>query len=157
MMSIRKFPEVSTSGTVYVAVDAAVLSASPGVIRFPTSRPRNRANVDITMKYSRARPPTLPTWEALRTDPMPSTIVQKMIGPIIILIRFTNAVPITANPAACLPKIKSNRNARDHRDNDSDVQPMRTDLFPLRFGINRGSRFRWRWLHCRHRFSLQMA
>ncbi len=105
MMSIRKFPEVSTSGTVYVAVDAAVLSASPGVIRFPTSRPRNRANVDITMKYSRARPPTLPTWEALRTDPMPSTIVQKMIGPIIILIRFTNAVPITANPAACLPKI----------------------------------------------------
>ena len=105
MMSIRKFPEVSTSGTVYVAVDAAVLSASPGVIRFPTSRPRNRANVDITMKYSRARPPTLPTWEALRTDPMPSTMVQKMIGPIIILIRFTNAVPITANPAACFPKI----------------------------------------------------
>ena len=105
MMSIRKFPDVSTSGTVYVAVDAAVLSASPGVIRFPTSRPRNSANVDITMKYSRARPPTLPTWEALRTDPMPSTIVQKMIGPIIILIRFTNAVPITANPAACFPKI----------------------------------------------------
>ena len=106
MMSIRKFPDVSTSGTVYVAVDAAALSASPGVIRFPTSRPRNSAKVDITMKYSRARPPTLPTWEAFRTDPMPSTMVQKMIGPIIILIRLTNAVPMTANPAASLPKIR---------------------------------------------------
>src|SRR6476469_3690809 len=106
MMSSRKFPEVSTSGTVYVAVDAAVLSASPGVIRFPTSNPRNRANVDITMKYNRARPPTLPTWDALRTEPMPNTMVQKMIGPIIILIRFTNAVPITARPAASLPKMR---------------------------------------------------
>src|SRR6476661_6792112 len=57
------------------------------------------------MKYIRARPPTLPTWEALRTDPMPSTIVQKMIGAIIILIRLTNAVPITDRPAALLPKI----------------------------------------------------
>ena len=51
-------------------------------------------------------PPTLPTWEAFRTEPMPSTMVQKMIGPIIILIRFTNAVPMTASPAACLPKIR---------------------------------------------------
>ena len=36
---------------------------------------------------------------------MPNTIVQKMIGPIIILIRLTNAVPITDSPAASLPKI----------------------------------------------------
>ena len=36
---------------------------------------------------------------------MPSTMVQKMIGPIIILIRFTNAVPMIARPAASLPKI----------------------------------------------------
>ena len=50
-------------------------------------------------------PPTLPTWEAFRTEPMPSTMVQKMIGPIIILIRLTNAVPRTASPAASLPKI----------------------------------------------------
>src|SRR6476659_5460180 len=51
-------------------------------------------------------PPTLPTWEALRTYPMPSTMVQKMIGPIIILISATNAVPMTASPAASLPKIR---------------------------------------------------
>ena len=57
------------------------------------------------MKYSSAMPPTLPTWEAFRTEPMPSTMVQKMIGPIIILIRLTNAVPMTARPAASLPKI----------------------------------------------------
>src|SRR6185437_13184695 len=49
---------------------------------------------------------TFPTWDALRTDPMPNTMVQKMIGPIIILIRFTNAVPITARPAASFPKIR---------------------------------------------------
>src|SRR6476619_1394798 len=51
MMSMRKLPDDSTSGTVYVAVDAAAMSESPGVMRLPTSRPRNRANVDITMKY----------------------------------------------------------------------------------------------------------
>ena len=38
-------------------------------------------------------PPTLPTWEALRTEPMPSTIVQKITGAIIILIRLTKPVP----------------------------------------------------------------
>ena len=48
----------------------------------------------------------MPTWEAFRTDPMPKTMVQKMIGPIIILIRFTNAVPMTDNPAASFPKIR---------------------------------------------------
>jgi hypothetical protein len=37
--------------------------------------------------------PTLPTFAAFATDPMPSTIVQKMIGTIIILMRATNPVP----------------------------------------------------------------
>ena len=59
----------------------------------------------MVMKYSRARPPTLPTWAAFRTEPIPRTMVQKMIGPIIILIRLTNAVPRMASPAASLPKI----------------------------------------------------
>ncbi len=36
----------------------------------------------------------MPTFAALRTEPTPSTIVQKMIGEIIILIRFTKPVPI---------------------------------------------------------------
>ena len=40
-----------------------------------------------------ASEPTLPTFAALVTEPMPSTIVQKMIGLIIILIRLTNPVP----------------------------------------------------------------
>ena len=35
----------------------------------------------------------MPTLAAWRTEPMPSTSVQKMIGLIIILIRFTNPVP----------------------------------------------------------------
>jgi hypothetical protein len=41
----------------------------------------------------RARPPTLPTFAAWRIDPTPSTIVQKMTGLIIILIRLTKPVP----------------------------------------------------------------
>src|SRR6478672_9177238 len=80
MISIRKFPDVSTSGTVYVAVAAAAFRPSPGLIRLPTNKPRNNANVDITTKYNKAIPPTLPTWEAFRTEPIPSTMVQKMIG-----------------------------------------------------------------------------
>jgi len=40
-----------------------------------------------------AGPPTLPTAAALATDPTPSTIVQKMIGLIIIWIRETNPSP----------------------------------------------------------------
>jgi hypothetical protein len=66
---------------------------APGWTRLPTTRPIASATVDITTKYSSARPPTLPTLAAWRTEPMPSTSVQKMIGLIIILIRFTNPVP----------------------------------------------------------------
>ena len=51
---------------------------------------RTGATVDMV---TIARPPTLPTFAAVATDPTPSTIVQKMIGEIIILIRFTNMVP----------------------------------------------------------------
>ena len=58
------------------------------------------------MKYSNAMLPTLPTVAAFRTDPIPKTMVQKMIGPIIILIRFTNPVPMTDNPPADFPKIR---------------------------------------------------
>jgi hypothetical protein len=51
---------------------------------------RTGATVDMV---TIARPPTLPTFAAVATDPTPSTIVQKMIGEIIILIKFTNPVP----------------------------------------------------------------
>ncbi len=42
----------------------------------------------------------MPTWAALRIEPTPSTIVQKMTGLIIILIRATNPVP---SGLSCLP------------------------------------------------------
>ena len=38
--------------------------------------------------------PTLPTCAALRTEPTPITMLQKMTGEIIILIRLTKPVPI---------------------------------------------------------------
>ncbi len=42
----------------------------------------------------------MPTGAALRTEPMPRTMVQKMTGLIIILIRLTNSV---AEDAECRP------------------------------------------------------
>ena len=82
---------------------------SPGWMRLPTTRPMPSANVDMTMKYSSARPPTLPTVAAFAIDPTPSTIVQKMIGAIIILMSSTNASPMgfspTANSGAARPTV----------------------------------------------------
>ena len=46
----------------------------------------------MTMKYSSARPPILPTVAAFAIDPTPTTIVQKMIGAIIILMSSTKRV-----------------------------------------------------------------
>ncbi|GAA2907928.1 hypothetical protein GCM10020221_00050 [Streptomyces thioluteus] len=65
------------------------------------------ATVDISRNQPSASPPTAPTLVAFRTEPMPSTIVQKMTGEIIILIRFTKPVPSglssTATPGARNP------------------------------------------------------
>ncbi len=81
----------------------------PGLIRLPTTSPMASASVDIARKYTNASPPTLPTVAAWRTDPMPSTMVQKMTGAIIILIRSTNMVPRKAmslpTPGAASPTI----------------------------------------------------
>ena len=77
-----------------------MFSPSPGWMRLPTTRPMPSAKVDMTMKYSSARPPTLPTVAAFAIDPTPRTIVQKMIGAIIILMSITNASPIGFSPTA---------------------------------------------------------
>ena len=62
-----------------------------------------------------ARAPTLPTVAALATLPMPSTMVQKMIGLIIILIRLTKPVPnglsVTATLGATRPTTMPSRTA----------------------------------------------
>ncbi len=86
---------LSASSAPLPAVDSVMFRPSPGCSRLPTTRPMANAIVDITRKYTNARPPTLPTVAALRTDPIPSTIVQKITGAIIILIKLTNMVPST--------------------------------------------------------------
>lgn len=87
---------------------ASMSKPLPGSMRLPTSSPTARANVDMTMKYVKANPPALPTEAAARTEPMPKTIVQKITGEIIILIKDTNIVPITlkflARSGAIRPK-----------------------------------------------------
>jgi hypothetical protein len=51
----------------------------------------------------------LPTLAAFRTDPTPVTMVQKMIGGTIILIRVKNVVPSTA---ICLPTLGASQPTR---------------------------------------------
>ena len=72
----------------------------------PTANPTARANVDMVMKYPRAIPPAFPTLAAARTEPMPNTMVQKITGEIIILMRLTNMVPSTLNSLATLGATK---------------------------------------------------
>ena len=86
----------------------------------------------MVMKYSRASPPTLPTWEAFRTEPMPSTMVQKMIGPIIILIRLTNAGTQDGESGGVLAEDQADGGTGDNGDDDRDVEPVGADLLPLR-------------------------
>ena len=99
---------------------------TPGVSRLPTTRPIASANVDIVTKYTSANPPTLPTVAALRSDPMPSTIVQKITGVMIILIRSTNMVPSTPTDlptdGSSSPTTTPPTTADDH----SDIEPVRT-------------------------------
>ena len=76
-------------------IEAEIFRLFPGCNRLPTTNPMPNAKVVITRKYPNASPPILPTVAALRTAPTPRTIVQKITGPIIILIRLTNIVPRT--------------------------------------------------------------
>ena len=75
-------------------VELVMFRPSPGWMMLPTTRPIASANVVMTMKYSSASPPILPTVAALAIEPMPTTIVQKMIGAIIILMSATKPLPI---------------------------------------------------------------
>ena len=81
-------------------------SPEPGWMMLPTTRPMASAKVDMVMKYSSARPPTLPTVAALAIEPTPSTMVQKMTGAISILISATNPVP---SGLSALPRSGANR------------------------------------------------
>ncbi len=54
----------------------------------------------------------MPTCAALRTDPTPSTIVQKMTGEIIMRIRLTNASPIGLSLTAKSGTVRPTRTPR---------------------------------------------
>ena len=56
---------------------------------------------------------------------MPSTIVQKITGAIIILISATNIVPSTPTLLPTSGASEADRDARQHRDDDGDVEPVR--------------------------------
>ena len=100
-----------------------MLRPSPGWMMLPTTRPIASANVDITMKYSSASPPILPTVAAFAIEPTPTTIVQKMIGAIIILMSATKAVPIGFRRDADVGPDQADRRAEHDRDDHRDVQP----------------------------------
>ena len=61
--------------------------------QFDDARPINKATELTTSKYSRARPPVLPTFFMSSMPAMPITTVQKMIGAMIILISLMKPSP----------------------------------------------------------------
>ena len=63
----------------------------------------------------------MPTLAALRTEPTPSTIVQKMIGLIIILIRLTKPVPSGFSSLAELGGDEPDRDAGEHGDDHGQM------------------------------------
>ena len=72
---------------------------------------------------------------------MPSTIVQKMTGAIIILIRATNIVPSTPTLLPTSGARMPTADADEHRDDDRDVEPV--GAVPA---AGRIRRFGCRWL-----------
>ena len=65
-----------------------------------------------------------PTLAAERTEPMPSTIVQKMTGEIIIRIRSTNAGAERLERLAGLRGDQADADAEGDRDDHGDVEPV---------------------------------
>ena len=70
----------------------------------------------------------MPTVAALRTDPMPSTIVQKITGAIIILIKRDEHRAENADALADLGGEQADRDADQHRGDHGDVEPVRAVL-----------------------------
>ncbi len=75
------------------SVDASTFIPAPGWITLTSTRPMISAKVLTTSKYSRARPPVLPTFFMSSMPAMPITTVQKMMGAIIILISLMKPSP----------------------------------------------------------------
>ena len=67
----------------------------------------------------------MPTVAAFAIDPTPSTIVQKMIGAIIILISSTNASPMGFRPDGELGGGEPDGDAGEHGDDHRDVEVVR--------------------------------
>ena len=64
----------------------------------------------------------MPTRAALATEPTPSTIVQKMTGWIIILIRATKPVPSGFSSDGEVGRDEADEDAERHGDDDRDVE-----------------------------------
>ena len=83
------------------ATEARASRPRPGWARLAAPMPMASASVVMISKYSRALPPTRPTFFRSPMPPMPSTTVRKMMGAMSILIRAMNVSPtgLSAAPA----------------------------------------------------------
>ena len=75
------------------SVAGSMLKPTPGRRMCVAARPSTSAKVDTISKYSSALPPTRPTFFMSSMPAMPVTTVQKMIGPITILISLMKPSP----------------------------------------------------------------
>jgi hypothetical protein len=75
------------------SVAGSTLKPTPGFSMCVAARPSTSANDETTSKYSSALPPTRPTFFMSSMPAIPVTTVQKMIGPITILMSLMNPSP----------------------------------------------------------------
>ena len=86
-------------GSVYAAmllvssVVGSMCMPAPGCNMLTTTNPMMSATVDTTSKYSKARPPVLPTFFMSSMPAIPTTTVQKMMGAMIILMSLMKPSP----------------------------------------------------------------
>ena len=89
------------------SVAGSTLKPTPGFRTWVATRPSRSANDETISKYSSALPPTRPTFFMSSMPAMPVTTVQKMIGPITILMSLMNPSPsgfmLTANEGKKCP------------------------------------------------------
>ena len=92
------------------------MKPTPGFSTWVATRPSTSANDETISKYSSALPPTRPTFFMSSMPAMPVTTVQKMIGPITILISLMNPSPSGFMSMANDGKEVSERDADGDRD-----------------------------------------
>ncbi len=96
---------------------------SPGWMMLPTTQPDRQRECRHHHEVQQRQPADLADGRRLGDRPTPTTIVQKMIGAIIILMSATNPVPIGLSATPTSGQMQADRRAEHDRDDHRYVEP----------------------------------